>query len=111
VTEQVVRGKLVTYPKLLAEAEIGGTPFSAIKRVTRKNAECTYYLGNLFYIPSFGEQALAMAFWMNGKARLKKRARARPLLRSDPRGTPSPSSHDLKPFWYKRGYAPLDAAR
>jgi hypothetical protein len=38
--EQVLRGKLVNYlneQKVLAEAEIGGTAFSATKRVTRTN--------------------------------------------------------------------------
>lgn len=38
--EQVLRGKLVSYlieQKSLAEAEIGGTAFSATKRVTRTN--------------------------------------------------------------------------
>lgn len=38
--EQVLRGKLVSYlneQKALAEAEIGGTAFSATKRVTRTN--------------------------------------------------------------------------
>jgi GNAT superfamily N-acetyltransferase len=65
VTEQVVRGKLVTYPneqKLLAEAEIGGTPFSAIKRVTRKNAECTYYFGEFVLHPEFRGTGIGHGF-------------------------------------------------
>ena len=82
--EQVLRGKLVSYlneQKALAEAEIGGTPFSATKRVTRTNEAgekvridaprhvrkgwFTDAAGKMFFHIRYGSKPLELAKGMN----------------------------------------------
>lgn len=82
--EQVLRGKLVSYlneQKALAEAEIGGTAFSATKRVTRTNEAgekvrvdaprhvrkgwFTDAVGKMFFQIRYGSKPLELAKGMN----------------------------------------------
>ncbi len=82
--EQVLRGKLVGYPneqKALAEAEVGGTAFSATKRVSRTNEAgetvCgdaprhvrkgwfTDAEGKMFFQVRYGSKLLELAKGMN----------------------------------------------
>ncbi len=82
--EQVLRGKLVSYlneQKALAEAEIGGTAFSATKRVTRTNEAgekvrvdaprhvrkgwFTDAAGKMFFQIRYGSKPLELAKGMN----------------------------------------------
>ncbi|MBJ7377059.1 DUF6641 family protein [Sphingobium sp.] len=82
--EQVLRGKLVSYlneQKALAEAEIGGTTFSATKRVTRTNEAgekvrvdaprhvrrgwFTDAAGKMFFQIRYGSKPLELARGMN----------------------------------------------
>lgn len=82
--EQTLRGKLVSYlneQKALAEAEIGGTAFSAVKRVTRTNEAgekvrvdaprhvrkgwFTDAAGKMFFQIRYGSKPLELAKGMN----------------------------------------------
>jgi len=82
--EQVMRGKLTSYlneQKALAEAEIGGTAFSAVKRVTRTNEAgekvrvdaprhvrkgwFTDAAGKMFFQIRYGSKPLELAKGMN----------------------------------------------
>ena len=82
--EQVLRGKLVSYlneQKAFAEAEIGGTPFNATKRVTRTNEAgekvrvdaprhvrkgwFTDAQGKMFFQIRYGSKPLELAKGMN----------------------------------------------
>lgn len=82
--EQVLRGKLVSYlneQKVLAQAEISGTAFSATKRVTRTNDAgekvrvdaprhvrkgwFTDAAGKMFFQIRYGSQPLELAKGMN----------------------------------------------
>lgn len=83
-SEQVLRGKLVSYlneQKALVEAEIGGTAFSATKRVTRTNEAgekvrvdaprhvrkgwFTDATGKMFFQIRYGSKPLELAKGMN----------------------------------------------
>lgn len=82
--EQVLRGKLISYlneQKALSEAEIGGTAFSATKRVTRTNEAgekvrvdaprhvrkgwFTNAAGKMFFQIRYGSKPLELAKGMN----------------------------------------------
>lgn len=82
--EQMLRGKLVSYlneQKALAESEIGGTPFSATKRVTRtdeagekvrvdaprhvRKGWFTDAQGKMFFQIRYGSKPLELAKGMN----------------------------------------------